>query len=140
MPCNAAHYTVYLQELVHMARFLPPLSSNKSCRGWEDVRLACAYRAISTSTSLLNRNRLITSFALPARQVMFGRSMHMPPQQQQYQHSQSQPYAQQQPQSQSNDLALPYAASYLPGPSGLILPGPVPTSSYPQQPVGLSQP
>lgn len=80
------------------------------------------------------------SFALPARQVTFGRSVHVPPQQQQYQQSQPQPYAQQQPQPQSNGLALPYAASYLPGPTGLALPGPVPTSSYPQQPQGLSQP
>ena len=78
------------------------------------------------------------SFALPARQVTFGRPAAVPPQQT-YQQSQPQPYSQQ-PQQQpqpSNGLALPYAGnSYLPGPSaGLALPGPVPAA-----PVYQSQP
>ncbi|KAL6307993.1 transcription factor TFIID-domain-containing protein [Sparassis latifolia] len=55
------------------------------------------------------------SFALPARQVTFGRSAHVPPQQQQYQP----------PQPQQTNLALPYAPnSYVAGPSSLALPGP----------------
>ena len=73
------------------------------------------------------------SFALPARQVTFGRStVHAPPPQQaQQQQYQSQP---QQPQQQQNGLALPYSTPYLPGPTtGLALPGPTATaaSSYP---------
>lgn len=79
------------------------------------------------------------SFALPARQVTFGRSAAVPPQQQQsqYQTSQPQPYATQPQPTQVNGLALPYATtSYLPGPStGLALPGPVPAPSiYQSQP------
>ncbi|GJF00579.1 TBP-domain-containing protein [Phanerochaete sordida] len=74
------------------------------------------------------------SFALPARQVTFGRSAAVPPQQQQYQQSQPQPYPQQ-PQPQTNGLALPYPSySSLPGPStGLALPGPAP-AAYQSQP------
>ncbi|PSR81929.1 hypothetical protein PHLCEN_2v6224, partial [Hermanssonia centrifuga] len=65
--------------------------------------------------------------------VTFGRSTHVPAQQQ-YQQSQPQPYSQQ-PQ-QANGLALPYASNpYLPGPSSLALPGPTPSAlSYPSQP------
>ena len=78
----------------------------------------------------------MASFALPARQVTFGRTVHVGAQQP-YQPQQQQPQAYQpQPQQQAaNGLALPYAASYLPGPSGLALPGPVPTApTYPSQP------
>ena len=78
------------------------------------------------------------SFALPARQVTFGRAAAVPPQQQQqYQPSQPQPYPTQPQPSQANGLALPYATtSYLPGPSaGLALPGPVPAApTYQSQP------
>ncbi|KAH8100221.1 TBP-domain-containing protein [Cristinia sonorae] len=69
---------------------------------------------------------------LPARQVTFGRAAApAASQQHQYQQSQPQPY---QPQ-QANSLALPYgSAPYLPGPTSLALPGPVPTApSYSQQ-------
>lgn len=73
------------------------------------------------------------SFALPSRQVTFGRPA---AQTQQYQQSQPQPYGQSQPQpQQANGLALPYPSnSYLPGPSSLALPGPSATqySSQPQ--------
>ncbi|EIW60842.1 TBP-domain-containing protein [Trametes versicolor FP-101664 SS1] len=73
------------------------------------------------------------SFALPSRQVTFGRPA---AQTQQYQQSQPQPYGQSQPQpQQANGLALPYpSSSYLPGPSSLALPGPSATqySSQPQ--------
>jgi len=72
---------------------------------------------------------------LPARQVTFGRAAApAASQQHQFQQSQPQPYQQSQPQQQqANSLALPYGtAPYLPGPSTLALPGPVPTtSSYP---------
>ncbi|KAI9568974.1 TBP-domain-containing protein [Boletus coccyginus] len=55
------------------------------------------------------------SFALPARQVTFGRS--------------AAPYQPQQPSQPSNGLALPGPSSFsLPGPSGLALPGPSPLS------------
>ncbi|KAI0648318.1 transcription factor TFIID-domain-containing protein [Trametes meyenii] len=73
------------------------------------------------------------SFALPSRQVNFGRPV--PAQTQQYQQSQPQPYGQPQPQQQqANGLALPYPSNpYLPGPSSLALPGPsAPTYSQPQ--------
>ncbi|KAL1947325.1 hypothetical protein VTO73DRAFT_14286 [Trametes versicolor] len=72
------------------------------------------------------------SFALPSRQVTFGRPA---AQTQQYQQSQPQPYGQSQPQSQqANGLALPYPSnSYLPGPSSLALPGPS-TTQYSSQP------
>ena len=87
------------------------------------------------------------SFALPARQVTFGRPTHAPlqvpqPQQTQYQ-SQPLPQATQQYQSQpqptqptSNGLALPYSAPHLPGPAaGLALPGPAPAApTYSSQP------
>ncbi|KIP02628.1 hypothetical protein PHLGIDRAFT_111859 [Phlebiopsis gigantea 11061_1 CR5-6] len=81
------------------------------------------------------------SFALPARQVTFGRSAAVPPQQQ-YQPSQPQPYPPQPQPTQANGLALPYATtSYLPGPStGLALPGPVPTApTYQSQPQPTQQ-
>ncbi|KAI0831697.1 transcription factor TFIID-domain-containing protein [Trametes gibbosa] len=62
------------------------------------------------------------SFALPSRQVTFGRPA---VQTQQYQQSQPQPYGQSQPQPQANGLALPYSSNpYLAGPSSLALPGP----------------
>jgi transcription initiation factor TFIID TATA-box-binding protein len=78
------------------------------------------------------------SFALPARQVTFGRS-HVPPQQQQqqaaYQAQQQQQLQQQQQQQQqqppTHGLALPSAGStvYYPGPTAnLALPGPSTTS------------
>ncbi|KIJ05462.1 hypothetical protein PAXINDRAFT_21287 [Paxillus involutus ATCC 200175] len=58
------------------------------------------------------------SFALPARQVTFGRSAAP------YQPPQAQP-----PSQPTNGLALPGSSSYsLPGPSGLALPGPSPLS------------
>ncbi|KAF8842489.1 hypothetical protein BDN67DRAFT_354373 [Paxillus ammoniavirescens] len=58
------------------------------------------------------------SFALPARQVTFGRSAAP------YQPPQAQP-----PSQPANGLALPGSSSYsLPGPSGLALPGPSPLS------------
>ncbi|KAI0933561.1 hypothetical protein AcW1_005364 [Taiwanofungus camphoratus] len=61
------------------------------------------------------------SFALPARQVTFGRPAHVPAQQQQYQQSQTQS------QQANSGLALPYGSNpYLPGPSNLALPGPTP--------------
>ncbi|EGN96247.1 hypothetical protein SERLA73DRAFT_76226 [Serpula lacrymans var. lacrymans S7.3] len=68
------------------------------------------------------------SFALPARQVTFGRT-HVPPQQQQYQQPQyQQPQQLQQPGVQSSHgLALPGSNTYLPGPSNLALPGPGPS-------------
>ncbi|OJT11247.1 TATA-box-binding protein, partial [Trametes pubescens] len=73
------------------------------------------------------------SFALPSRQVTFGRPA---AQTQQYQQSQPQPYGQSQPQpQQANGLALPYPSNpYLPGPTSLALPGPSATqySSQPQ--------
>ncbi|KAI0655515.1 transcription factor TFIID-domain-containing protein [Cubamyces menziesii] len=72
------------------------------------------------------------SFALPSRQVTFGRSA-VPAQSQQYQQSQPQPYGQSQPQ-QANGLALPYPSNpYLAGPSSLALPGPS-APSYSSQP------
>ncbi|KAI0781388.1 transcription factor TFIID-domain-containing protein [Trametes elegans] len=71
------------------------------------------------------------SFALPSRQVTFGRAV--PAQTQQYQQSQPQPYGQSQPQPQANGLALPYPSNpYLPGPSSLALPGPS-APTYPSQ-------
>jgi transcription initiation factor TFIID TATA-box-binding protein len=55
------------------------------------------------------------SFALPARQVTFGRS--------------AAPYQPQQASQAANGLALPGPSSFtLPGPSGLALPGPSPLS------------
>ncbi|KAI0373264.1 TBP-domain-containing protein [Pilatotrama ljubarskyi] len=79
------------------------------------------------------------SFALPSRQVTFGRSAHVPAQTQQYQQSQPQPYGQSQPQQQTNGLALPYASNpYLPGPSSLALPGPS-APTYPSQPQPAQQ-
>lgn len=61
------------------------------------------------------------SFALPARQVTFGRPAHVPAQQQQYQQPQTQS------QQANSGLALPYGSNpYLPGPSNLALPGPTP--------------
>ncbi|THH31548.1 hypothetical protein EUX98_g2643 [Antrodiella citrinella] len=78
---------------------------------------------------------------LPARQVTFGRAA--PPVASQQHQYQPQPYQQQsQPQQQqANSLALPYgSAPYLPGPSSLALPGPVPASSYPSSQPQLSQP
>lgn len=55
------------------------------------------------------------SFALPARQVTFGRS--------------AAPYQPQQASQSANGLALPGPSSFsLPGPSGLALPGPSPLS------------
>ncbi|TCD69292.1 TATA-box-binding protein [Steccherinum ochraceum] len=75
---------------------------------------------------------------LPSRQVTFGRAA-APGASQQHQFQQSQPQPYPQPlQQQPNSLALPYgSAPYLPGPSSLALPGPVPTaSSHPS----LSQP
>ena len=55
------------------------------------------------------------SFALPARQVTFGRS--------------AAPYQPPQTSQVSNGLALPGPSSFsLPGPSGLALPGPSPLS------------
>lgn len=79
------------------------------------------------------------SFALPARQVTFGRSTHVPPQQQYQQ--QQQAFAQ--PQQANNGLALPYSsnAAFLPGPTGLALPGSGPTaanSSFPQPQTSLT--
>ncbi|CAL1703455.1 unnamed protein product [Somion occarium] len=83
---------------------------------------------------------------LPARQVTFGRSTHVSQTTQQQYQSQSQPYIaqpqQQQPQAQqTNGLALPFGSNpYLPGPSSLALPGPVPTApSYPQHPQAQQQ-
>jgi transcription initiation factor TFIID TATA-box-binding protein len=77
---------------------------------------------------------ILMSFALPARQVTFGRS-HVPPQQQQqqqaYQAQQQQQQQQQQlPQPPTHGLALPSAGSsvYYPGPAAnLALPGPATT-------------
>ena len=71
------------------------------------------------------------SFALPARQVTFGRS-HVPPQQQQA-------YQQQQPPT--HGLALPSAGSnsYYPGSSGLALLGPATASFQLPQPISQSQ-
>ncbi|KAI0806903.1 hypothetical protein C8Q74DRAFT_1224965 [Fomes fomentarius] len=73
------------------------------------------------------------SFALPTRQVTFGRSAH-PAQTQPYQQGQPQPYPQALQGQQGNGLALPYPSNpYLPGPTGLALPGPPPVySSQPQ--------
>jgi transcription initiation factor TFIID TATA-box-binding protein len=62
------------------------------------------------------------SFALPARQVTFGRSQVPPQLQQQYQ--QPPPPQFQAPQPPQHGLALPSGNSFLPGPSGLALPGP----------------
>ncbi|KAH9948119.1 TBP-domain-containing protein [Amylocystis lapponica] len=62
------------------------------------------------------------SFALPTRQVTFGRPAHVPPQQQQYQQSQPQP---QQPNA---GLALPYGSNPY-QPSNLSLPGPAPSAA-----------
>ncbi|KAI0637433.1 transcription factor TFIID-domain-containing protein [Trametes polyzona] len=78
------------------------------------------------------------SFALPSRQVTFGRPAAQT--QQQYQ-SQPQPYGQSQPQPQTNGLALPYPSNpYLPGPSSLALPGPsAPTYSSQPQPAQQQQ-
>ena len=62
------------------------------------------------------------SFALPARQITFGRT-NVSTQQQQ-------PYQYQQPQQQHIGLALPGGNSYLPQPSNnLSLPGPSPLSN-----------
>jgi transcription initiation factor TFIID TATA-box-binding protein len=74
------------------------------------------------------------SFALPARQITFGRSNVSAQQQQPYQ-PQQQPQYQPQPQY---GLALPGGNPYMPQPasssSGLALPGPSPLSnSYSQQ-------
>jgi len=62
------------------------------------------------------------SFALPARQITFGRT-NVSTQQQQ-------PYQYQQPQQQHGGLALPGGNPYLPQPSNnLALPGPSPLSN-----------
>ena len=67
------------------------------------------------------------SFALPARQVTFGRS--------------AAPYQSQQPSQPSNGLALPGPSSFsLPGPSGLALPGPSPLSQSHTPPPAASAP
>ncbi|KAI0747604.1 TBP-domain-containing protein [Daedaleopsis nitida] len=80
------------------------------------------------------------SFALPTRQVTFGRSAHVPTQTQQYQQGQPQPYAQSQQPQTANGLALPYPSNpYLPGPTGLALPGAAPTYQ-PQQQAQAAQP
>lgn len=72
------------------------------------------------------------SFALPARQVTFGRSTHVAPQ------PQPQP-PQAAPTYSTNALALPHQPGQnpyaLPGPSSLALPGPMPpVPLYPSQP------
>ena len=67
------------------------------------------------------------SFALPARQVTFGRS--------------AAPYQPPNQPSQSTGLALPGAASYsLPAPSNLALPGPSPLSQSHTPPPSQPQP
>ncbi|KAF5379935.1 hypothetical protein D9757_007202 [Collybiopsis confluens] len=73
------------------------------------------------------------SFALPARQVTFGRSNVSVQQQQLYQQQQiqaqlQQQQKQQQQQAQQNGLALPGGAVYKPS-NGLALPGPSPLSN-----------
>ncbi|KAF9072886.1 transcription initiation factor TFIID-1 [Rhodocollybia butyracea] len=85
------------------------------------------------------------SFALPARQVTFGRSNVSAQQQQLYQQQQiqqqvQQQQKQQQQQQQAQGLALPGGA-YIPKPTnGLALPGPSPlAASYPQTSPVLSQ-
>ena len=61
------------------------------------------------------------SFALPARQITFGRTNAS---------TQHQPYQYQQPQQQHGGLALPGGSSYIPQPSNsLALPGPSPLSN-----------
>lgn len=95
------------------------------------------------------------SFALPARQVTFGRSHFTPQQQQQYLQQQAAYAAQQQqqipqtgkPQTQhpsqppSTGLSVPSTANpYLPGPSNLSLPGPSQPGSKTQSPPPSSQP
>ncbi|KAF8162881.1 transcription factor TFIID-domain-containing protein [Crassisporium funariophilum] len=71
------------------------------------------------------------SFALPARQITFGRSNVSSQQQQPYQYQQPQ-------QQQAGGLALPGGNSYLPQPAnGLSLPGPSPLSNSYTQPQNL---
>ena len=70
------------------------------------------------------------SFALPARQVTFGRS-----------HVHQQPYQAQQQAQPSHGLALPSSSgTYLGGSSGLALPGPSPLSNSFQPPQPPTQP
>lgn len=64
------------------------------------------------------------SFALPARQVTFGRAA---PQQAQQQQAQQQ---QQQGQAQFQQYQAPQAANATAGGSGLALPGPAPSNNY----------
>jgi transcription initiation factor TFIID TATA-box-binding protein len=81
------------------------------------------------------------SFALPARQVTFGRS-NVPPQQQQLYQQQLQSQQFQAPQppqpkllQQQHGLALPSGNPYLAGPSSISLPGPsTPHQSQSQSP------
>lgn len=83
---------------------------------------------------------------LPARQVTFGRTTHVPSNtqysQQQYSQQPQQlaaqhQHLQQSQQQQGTSLALPYTSNpYLPGPSSLALPGPNP--SYPQHTQALT--
>lgn len=83
------------------------------------------------------------SFALPARQITFGRNPAQPFQFQQPQQQQAQQQQQQQQQPQ-NGLALP-GGSFLPAPNSLALPGPSPLNNanayaQPKAPSPLSAP
>lgn len=71
------------------------------------------------------------SFALPARQVTFGRATHVPPQPQPQPPQTTAPYSVNGMGISHHPTQNPYA---LPGPSSLALPGPVPAASaYPSQ-------
>jgi transcription initiation factor TFIID TATA-box-binding protein len=69
------------------------------------------------------------SFALPARQVTFGRSTHVPPQPQPQPPQPVQPYSSN--ALQQHPTQNPYA---LPGPSNLALPSMGPPTTYPAHP------
>ncbi|KAI0086206.1 transcription factor TFIID-domain-containing protein [Irpex rosettiformis] len=71
------------------------------------------------------------SFALPARQVTFGRPAHVPPQPQPQPPHAAQVYSANGLGIQQHQTQNPYA---LPGPSSLALPGSVPAPTYPSQP------
>ncbi|KAJ8522613.1 hypothetical protein ONZ45_g782 [Pleurotus djamor] len=82
------------------------------------------------------------SFALPARQINFGRSHITPQQQQQYhQQQQAQFQAQQQAQQQANGLALPSGNPYLASTNAPARPSPLSNPPYqPPQSSVQSQP
>ena len=123
-----------------------------NCQVYNNLEISCSENSllplprvifvVATATAL---KKSVMSFALPARQVNFGRSHFTAQQQQQYLQQQQALQQQQQPSTskvqQPNGLALPTSSSsnpYLaPPPPTLSLPGPstsTPPSQTPAQP------